>query len=97
MRLSTFSTLLAGGKGESNGQAHRSPSWRKLQQVSQGGAQPFKVDFRHELVRRVRQKIEAHRFQEVSPELHTVALALMKASQRALLVMHLSGHAPFKS
>ena len=41
-------------------------SWHKAAVVGlPGGAKPFEVDFRHELVKRVRRKIEAESFQEV--------------------------------
>jgi hypothetical protein len=39
--------------------------WRKLQLLSQGGAKPFEVDIRHELIKRVRQRVEAGKFSEV--------------------------------
>ena len=53
---------VAGG----NGVGGRESGWHKVAQLGQAGsAKPFEVDFRHELVKRVRRKIEAESFQEV--------------------------------
>ena len=56
----------SGGNGRGDHAAVLASSWHKAAVVGlPGGAKPFEVDFRHELVKRVRRKIEAESFQEV--------------------------------
>ncbi|EIE26081.1 hypothetical protein COCSUDRAFT_46483 [Coccomyxa subellipsoidea C-169] len=74
-----------------NGVGGRESGWHKVAQLGQAGsAKPFEVDFRHELVKRVRRKIEAESFQEAMDDMRVVAPGCLEGDVELLFELQLA-------
>ncbi|BDA44366.1 hypothetical protein COCOBI_05-5500 [Coccomyxa sp. Obi] len=78
------------GNGTFDKAAVQAASWQKVMQMGQGSATPFEVDFRHELVKRVRRKIEAESFQEAMEDMRVVAPACLEGDRELLFELQLA-------
>ncbi|CAL8470326.1 g9868 [Coccomyxa elongata] len=78
------------GNGKGDRAALPAASWQTVMRAGQCSTTPWEVDFRDELVKRVRCKIEAEAFQEAMEDMRLLAPACLEGDQELLFELQLA-------